>query len=369
MRALMEIEALVGERGAYRLAKPSDAVSRSRRRSRRSSRPGSTGCRPRTSGCSRRPRSSARTCRSPLLQAIADCRRTRLRRGPRAPPGRRVPLRGQPLPRPRVHVQDALTHEVAYGGLLQERRRVLHAAIVTAIERLYADRLAEHVERLAHHAVRGQALAKAVPYLRQAGRRPPLARRIGEAIALFEQALAIVEPLPQTAATMREALDIRIALGPALIAVKGAGTPEVEALYRQRRTRSTASGTVASGFLRCGVSGTSTTPAGDTPRRSKRGSVCSRPRRPAMTPASSSRRTTRFGRPCRRWANRPWPSCIWSVDSPSTTATGTPRRLSSTGVTIRAPAAAITSPSPTGCSALPIAPSPRCTTPCASRRS
>ena len=30
----------------------------------------------------------------------------------------------------------ALTHEVAYGSLLQERRRVLHARIVEAIEKL-----------------------------------------------------------------------------------------------------------------------------------------------------------------------------------------------------------------------------------------
>ena len=49
----------------------------------------------------------------------------------------------------------ALTHEVAYGGLLQERRRTLHAGIVEALERLAPERLAEQVERLAHHALRG----------------------------------------------------------------------------------------------------------------------------------------------------------------------------------------------------------------------
>jgi predicted ATPase len=48
----------------------------------------------------------------------------------------------------------ALTHEVAYGSLLQEQRRALHARIAVAIERLYPDRLAEQVERLAHHAFR-----------------------------------------------------------------------------------------------------------------------------------------------------------------------------------------------------------------------
>jgi len=43
----------------------------------------------------------------------------------------------------------ALTNEVAYGSLLQERRRALHARAVKAIEGLYPERLAEHVDRLA----------------------------------------------------------------------------------------------------------------------------------------------------------------------------------------------------------------------------
>src|SRR5262249_14271747 len=50
----------------------------------------------------------------------------------------------------------ALTHEVAYGSVLQDRRRTLHARIVDAIEALYPERLAEQIERLAHHAVRGE---------------------------------------------------------------------------------------------------------------------------------------------------------------------------------------------------------------------
>src|SRR5262249_37121973 len=51
----------------------------------------------------------------------------------------------------------ALTHEVTYGSLLQDRRRALHTSIVDAIERLNAERLGEHVELLAHHALRGEA--------------------------------------------------------------------------------------------------------------------------------------------------------------------------------------------------------------------
>jgi predicted ATPase len=61
----------------------------------------------------------------------------------------------------------ALTHEVAYGSLLQERRRELHARIVDAIEALHRDPLGGEVERLAHHALRGELREKAVHYLRQ----------------------------------------------------------------------------------------------------------------------------------------------------------------------------------------------------------
>jgi tetratricopeptide (TPR) repeat protein len=63
----------------------------------------------------------------------------------------------------------ALTHEVAYGSLLHDRRRALHARIVGAIERVYADRLSEHGDRLAHHAFRGEMWEKALHYLREMG--------------------------------------------------------------------------------------------------------------------------------------------------------------------------------------------------------
>ena len=63
----------------------------------------------------------------------------------------------------------ALTHEVAYGSLLHDRRRALHTQIVGAIERVYADRLGEHADRLAHHAFRGEMWEKALHYLREMG--------------------------------------------------------------------------------------------------------------------------------------------------------------------------------------------------------
>ena len=61
-----------------------------------------------------------------------------------------------------------LTHEVAYAGLLHERRRGLHARVVDAFERLHPDRRAERLHWLAHHAFRGEVWGKALLYLRHA---------------------------------------------------------------------------------------------------------------------------------------------------------------------------------------------------------
>ena len=106
----------------------------------------------------------------------------------------------------------ALTHDVAYGSLLQDRRRTLHGQIVENIERLYPDRLAEHIERLAHHAVCGEAWEKAVTYLRQAGAKAFARSANPEALAYFEQALAALTHLPETHETREQAIDVRFEL-------------------------------------------------------------------------------------------------------------------------------------------------------------
>ena len=117
----------------------------------------------------------------------------------------------------------ALTHEVAYGSLLQERRRALHARIVEAIERLSPDRLAEQVERLAHHALRGEVWEKAVAYLRQAGLRAMARAANREAVAYLEQALGALRRLPETRETTELTIDIRIDLRNALVPARRVG--------------------------------------------------------------------------------------------------------------------------------------------------
>jgi class 3 adenylate cyclase/tetratricopeptide (TPR) repeat protein len=106
----------------------------------------------------------------------------------------------------------ALTHEVAYGSLLQDRRKALHARIVDAIEALHADRLAEHVERLAHHALRAEDWPRAVRYARWAGQKARARSAYREARAWLEEGLRAGEQLPDGRAAREMAVDIRLDL-------------------------------------------------------------------------------------------------------------------------------------------------------------
>jgi tetratricopeptide (TPR) repeat protein len=110
----------------------------------------------------------------------------------------------------------ALTHDVTYSGLLQERRRELHARIVDAIETLHRDRLGGDIEQLAHHALRGELREKAVHYLRQAGLKAATRSALPDARAWFEQALGVLEALPESQATLEQAFEIRLELRPTL---------------------------------------------------------------------------------------------------------------------------------------------------------
>jgi class 3 adenylate cyclase/tetratricopeptide (TPR) repeat protein len=116
------------------------------------------------------------------------------------------------FPEPEYAFVHALTHEVAYESVLHGRRRTLHLSIVENIEQLYADRLAEHIERLAHHAVQGEAWDKAVSYCYQAGVRAAAKSAHREAAARFTEALAAVERLPHSSAVLEQAVDVRFGL-------------------------------------------------------------------------------------------------------------------------------------------------------------
>jgi class 3 adenylate cyclase/tetratricopeptide (TPR) repeat protein len=147
-----------------------------------------------------------------LLQAVADEPEERLRQGLGQLQATEFLHETRLFPDLEYTFRHALTHEVAYGSPLADRRRALHARIVEAIESLYPDRLVEHVERLAHHALRGEVWAKAVTYLRQAGAKAAGRSAYREAVSCFEQALGALKHLPETRETKEQAIDLRLAL-------------------------------------------------------------------------------------------------------------------------------------------------------------
>jgi tetratricopeptide (TPR) repeat protein len=234
VRTLVETQALSGDRGAYRLVRPIESVqlpataqailaARIDRLAPEDKRLLQTGA------------VVGKDVPFTLLEAIAEEPSDRLRHGLARLQAAEFLYEARLFPEIEYTFKHALTHEVAYAGLLQERRRTLHTRILEAMERLYADRLDEHVERVAHHAVRGELREKAVAYLRQAGRKAAARSATADAHGWFEQALSVLETLPQGRTVLKEAFDVRLELRQVLNAL-GEGrrmtqrTHEAEAL-------------------------------------------------------------------------------------------------------------------------------------------
>jgi class 3 adenylate cyclase/tetratricopeptide (TPR) repeat protein len=199
VRALVETEVLVGERGAYRLATALPAVQVP-----------ATVQAVLTARIDRLPPEEKRLLQTAavigtevplaLLQAIAEMPDEALCVGLAHLQAAEFLYETRLFPDLEYTFKHALTHEVAYGSILQERRRTLHAGIMAALERLAPERLAEQVDRLAHHAFRGEVWDQAVAYGRQAG----------------AKALVALQHLPEDRDTLAQAIDLRFDLRAAL---------------------------------------------------------------------------------------------------------------------------------------------------------
>ncbi|MBI1847778.1 MAG: AAA family ATPase [Candidatus Rokubacteria bacterium] len=170
-----------------------------------------------------------------LLQAIAEIPDEALRRRLGDLQAAEFLYETNLFPEVEYTFKHALTHEVAYGSLLGERRRTLHARIAAAIERIYAARLSEQVERLAHHTVRGEVWDQAVRYLHEAGTKAFRRSASVEAVAYLTQGLDAVGKLPSSRETTRQELGLLLALGPALHATQGFGGVDVGRTYARAR--------------------------------------------------------------------------------------------------------------------------------------
>src|SRR5262249_24473884 len=151
-----------------------------------------------------------------LLQAIAELSDEALRDGLNRLKATEFLYERALFPDLEYSFKHALTHEVAYAGLLHDRRRALHARATEAIEVVFADRLDDHIDQLAHHAFEGHRWDAALMYARTAGQRAFVRYANREAVTLLEQALVALGHLPETAEIRVQAFEIRLTLRRAL---------------------------------------------------------------------------------------------------------------------------------------------------------
>jgi class 3 adenylate cyclase/tetratricopeptide (TPR) repeat protein len=220
VRTLLETGVLTGERGAYRLAATSPGIERTLQIP-ATARAILAARIDRLAPDEKRLLQDAAVIGKDvplaLLRAIADEPEESLRRGLSALQTAEFLYEARLFPDLEYTFRHALTHEVAYDGLLHDRRRALHARIVDTIEAFYPDRLAEHVERLAHHAARGEVWEKARRYCHQAGTKAAGRLAYRDAIARFEQALVALAHLPEDPDRIGQAIDLRFDIRNALV--------------------------------------------------------------------------------------------------------------------------------------------------------
>ena len=211
VRALIETKALVGTRGAYRLVKaltdiqvpPTVQAILAARIDRLS---------PDDKWLLQSAAVIGKDVPFVLLAAVVEEREEALRQGLAHLQAAEFFYEASLFPDLAYTFKHALTHEVAYGSLLHERRRTLHARIVGALEQVHAGNLGEQLERLAHHAVRGEAWEQALSYSAAAGAKALGRSAFRDATTWHEQALSALAHLPETRARLEQAVDLRLLL-------------------------------------------------------------------------------------------------------------------------------------------------------------
>jgi class 3 adenylate cyclase/predicted ATPase len=129
----------------------------------------------------------------------------------------------------------ALVQDTAYGTLLREPRRALHARIADVLESQFAEIAANQPELLARHCTEAGLFEKAAGLWGKAGQRSLERSALVEAAGQLTRALDQIAALPATPALRRERIKLQVALITPLIPLKGHAAPETKAAAEQAR--------------------------------------------------------------------------------------------------------------------------------------
>ncbi len=167
-----------------------------------------------------------------LLRAVAELPEEALRQGCARLQVAELLYETSGYPEPTYTFTHTLTHEVAYGTLVRSRRQALHSAVGRTLETLYAGRLDEVVDRLAHHYSKTEEAAKALDYLVRFARKAARQHSHVEAVAAIQEASEHARRLPADA---QENLAVELALRQAQsLNFLGRNEESLELLGRQR---------------------------------------------------------------------------------------------------------------------------------------
>ena len=127
----------------------------------------------------------------------------------------------------------ALTQEATYQGILERRRRKFHRQVAEGIEHLYGNKIEEFFEELAYHWKRSGDGGKTLEYLVKAGEKATKNYLNEAAINYYTEALEMVKALPESNERNQQELNLQIALGPVVKAIKGWDSTEVVEIYKR----------------------------------------------------------------------------------------------------------------------------------------
>jgi class 3 adenylate cyclase/predicted ATPase len=129
----------------------------------------------------------------------------------------------------------ALVQDAAYGTLLREPRRALHARIAQTLELRFAEVAESRPELLARHCTEAALIEKAAGLWGKAGQRSSERSALIEAVVQFTRALDQVASLPATPTLRRERIKLQVGLANALYHTKGMAEAETRAAFDQAR--------------------------------------------------------------------------------------------------------------------------------------
>jgi class 3 adenylate cyclase/predicted ATPase len=129
----------------------------------------------------------------------------------------------------------ALVQDAAYGTLLREPRRALHARIAETLESQFAETAESQPEILARHCTEAGLIEKGAGFWGKAGQRSLERSALVEAAAQFTRALDEIATLPGTASLRRQQIELQVAVANALMHTKGHAAAETKAAAEQAR--------------------------------------------------------------------------------------------------------------------------------------